>query len=185
MWKVFALMMCALSVILGMNAGAMIRPDNPVKKGDPTQGELIIESIDEDIAQEMLRVERACAGCSYEDLQAALLREFEFYYGDSHLHALSRQVARRVIASWYGGSERLNRHTANGDVFNPNGLTAAMRSCPFGTMVKVTNPANGKSVVVRINDRGPAKKTGASIDLSKKAARLIGINKGPVIISKC
>lgn len=155
------------------------------RAANENEGELVLDYLTDEMAFQLRMVERACSGCTFEELQAALQRELEFYENDDRFDPLATQVSRRVVASWYGGGEKLNKHTANGDVFNPNALTAAMRSCPFGTMVKVTNPRNGKSVVVRINDRGPAKKTGASIDLSRKAARIIGINKGPVIISKC
>lgn len=73
-----------------------------------------------------------------------------------------------VLASYYGGGERLNRHTANGERFNPGALTAAHRSLPFGTKVLVSH--GDHSVVVRVNDRGPAAYTGRSIDLSRAAA---------------
>jgi rare lipoprotein A len=69
-------------------------------------------------------------------------------------------------ASWYA----LTSKTANGERMNPKLLTAAHRSLPFGTKVRVTNEENGKAVVVRINDRGPYAK-GRVIDLSKAAAR--------------
>ena len=80
-------------------------------------------------------------------------------------------------ASFYG--EKWNgRRTANGEIFNTYELTAAHKSLPFGTKVKVVNKTTGKSVVVRINDRGPFVK-GRTIDLSKKAFRSIAsINKG-------
>lgn len=71
-------------------------------------------------------------------------------------------------ASYYGGGERLARHTASGDRFNPNGLTAAHRTLPFGTRLKVSHA--GRSVIVRINDRGPAAYTGRALDLSRGAA---------------
>ncbi|MCZ7426465.1 septal ring lytic transglycosylase RlpA family protein [Micromonospora sp. WMMA1949] len=58
--------------------------------------------------------------------------------------------------------------TANGETFNPNALTAAHKTLPFNTKVRVTNPANGKSVVVRINDRGPFIE-GRCLDLSRAA----------------
>jgi rare lipoprotein A len=74
------------------------------------------------------------------------------------------------IASWYG-HESGNR-TANGEKFNPMALTAAHRHLPFGTRVKVTNLKNNKSVIVRINDRGPFVR-GRIIDLSKYAAKII------------
>ncbi len=80
-------------------------------------------------------------------------------------------------ASWYGPGFH-GRRTANGEVFNSNDLTAAHRSLPFGTKVRVTNMNNGRSVVVRINDRGPFA-GGRIIDLSAGAARSINmINSG-------
>ena len=80
-------------------------------------------------------------------------------------------------ASFYG--EKWNgRKTANGEIFNTYELTAAHKKLPFGTKVKVVNKTNGKSVVVRINDRGPFVK-GRTIDLSKKAFQSIAsIKKG-------
>ena len=81
------------------------------------------------------------------------------------------------MASYYGGSWH-GKKTANGEIFNENSLTAAHKTLPFGTKVKVTNLDNGKSVVVRINDRGPYSK-GRVIDLSKAAfSRIASISKG-------
>lgn len=76
-------------------------------------------------------------------------------------------------ASYYGSRHHGNR-TASGERFNQNGLTAAHRQLPFGTRVKVTNLDNDKSVVVRINDRGPHAR-GRLIDLSRAAAEQIGM----------
>jgi rare lipoprotein A len=73
-------------------------------------------------------------------------------------------------ASWYA----LHSRTASGEMMNPNELTAAHRSLPFGTRVLVENLNNGRSVVVRINDRGPFV-GGRIIDLSKAAAASIGM----------
>jgi rare lipoprotein A len=81
--------------------------------------------------------------------------------------------AKTVTASYYGHGEKLARHTANGEVFKPDALTAAHRSLPLGTHLKVTN--GNRSVVVRVNDRGPAAWTGRSIDLSYGAAKALGI----------
>lgn len=77
------------------------------------------------------------------------------------------------LASWYGGKFQ-GRLTANGEVFDTNQLTAAHRTLPFGTVVRVTNPVSEQSVVVRINDRGPFVE-GRVIDLSRAAADAIGI----------
>lgn len=84
-------------------------------------------------------------------------------------------------ASYYGAGFA-GRPTASGERFNPSALTAAHRSLPFGTRLKVTNPRNGRSVVVRINDRGPFSRSRV-IDLSHEAARQIGLvqqGHGPV-----
>lgn len=77
------------------------------------------------------------------------------------------------VASWYGGKFH-GRKTANGERYDMNKLTAAHKSLPFGTRVKVTNRKNGRSVIVRINDRGPyaGKRV---IDLSRKAAEAVGM----------
>jgi rare lipoprotein A len=72
-------------------------------------------------------------------------------------------------ASWYA----LYSQTASGEQMDPSELTAAHRTLPFGTKLKVTNQKNGKTVVVRINDRGPFIK-GRVIDLSKAAANRLG-----------
>jgi rare lipoprotein A len=77
------------------------------------------------------------------------------------------------MASFYG-SELAGRRTASGERFNPADLTAAHRTLPFGTRIRVTNPGNGQSVVVRINDRGPFHGN-RLIDLSREAAERIGL----------
>ncbi|WP_394701368.1 septal ring lytic transglycosylase RlpA family protein [Marispirochaeta aestuarii] len=76
-------------------------------------------------------------------------------------------------ASWYGPGFH-GRITASGERFNTNDLTAAHKTLPFGTRVRVTNTANGKSVTVRINDRGPFVQ-GRIIDLSRAAAEQLGM----------
>ena len=76
-------------------------------------------------------------------------------------------------ASYYGARHH-GKRTASGEPFNQHGLTAAHRSLPFGTRVLVTNMANQRSVVVRINDRGPHTR-GRLIDLSRAAAEKIGM----------
>ncbi|WP_282956254.1 septal ring lytic transglycosylase RlpA family protein [[Limnothrix rosea] IAM M-220] len=76
-------------------------------------------------------------------------------------------------ASWYGPGFH-GRRTANGERFNQYAMTAAHKTLPFGTRVRVTNMRNGKSVIVRINDRGPFIR-GREIDLSKGSAQQIGL----------
>jgi rare lipoprotein A len=77
------------------------------------------------------------------------------------------------IASYYANQFH-GRRTASGERFDMGALTAAHRSLPFGSKVRVTNSANGRSVVVRINDRGPFIK-GRTIDVSKAAAERLGL----------
>ena len=81
-------------------------------------------------------------------------------------------------ASYYANKFQ-GRKTASGERYSHNKLTAAHRKLPFGTMVRVTNLANGKSVVVRINDRGPMKRE-RIIDLSRSAAEKIALIKAGV-----
>jgi rare lipoprotein A len=83
------------------------------------------------------------------------------------------RVQMSGIASWYGPGFHGNR-SASGEIYNQNAMTAAHRSLPFGTRVQVTNLNNGRSVVVRINDRGPYVR-GRVIDLSAAAARVLGV----------
>ena len=77
------------------------------------------------------------------------------------------------VASWYG-IDHQGKPTASGEAFDRNELTAAHRSLPLGTLLRVTNPSNGKQVVVRVNDRGPFVR-GRILDLSERAARTLGI----------
>ena len=79
------------------------------------------------------------------------------------------------VASYYGNELAGNR-TASGERFDPGQLTAAHRSLPFGSRVRVTNTSNGDSVIVRINDRGPFAR-GRVIDVSHAAAREIGMHR--------
>ena len=78
-------------------------------------------------------------------------------------------------ASWYGGHHH-GKKTASGERFNMYANTAAHKSLPFGTLVEVTNKANGKTVVVVINDRGPYHGNRV-LDLSKAAAQQIDMTK--------
>ncbi len=74
------------------------------------------------------------------------------------------------IASWYSESDPgINIHTANGEVFDDSQMTCASWSYPFGTILRITYVKNGKSIVCRVNDRGPSKRLGRLIDLTKTA----------------
>jgi rare lipoprotein A len=84
-------------------------------------------------------------------------------------NAKNERFAQTGVASWYGPGFH-GRKTASGEPFDQNRLTAAHRSLPLDSVVKVTNLENGKSVEVEINDRGPYAK-GRVIDLSRAAAR--------------
>jgi rare lipoprotein A len=93
-----------------------------------------------------------------------------------HLLSLDGERARSALvgrASWYGGRWH-GRPTATGEIYDQNSLTAAHRTLPFGTLVRVTNLVNGKQVTVRINNRGPYV-AGRDIDLSRAAAAAIDL----------
>ncbi len=81
--------------------------------------------------------------------------------------------------AWYG-KRFAGRRTASGQRFDPAALTMAHRSLPFGTKVKVTNVANGRSVVVRVNDRGPTQPDRIG-DVSQAAARSLGMLRSGVV----
>jgi rare lipoprotein A len=93
--------------------------------------------------------------------------------------ALSCSGGQMVRSAYYWQG----RHTASGQPFDPEGMTAAHRTLPFGTKLTVTNPRTGKSVVVVVNDRGPFTR-GLNLDLSRGAARAIGLTgTGAVCVS--
>lgn len=88
------------------------------------------------------------------------------------------QVKRPATATWYGPGFH-GRRTASGERFDQNDLTAAHPTLPLGSQVEVTNVATGKTVQVRINDRGPRRR-GRSIDLSRGAAQELGMLRSGV-----
>ena len=84
------------------------------------------------------------------------------------------RIAVYGVASWYSESDPyINLHTANGEVFDDSQLTCASWDYPFDTFLKVTNLSNDRSVVCRVNDRGPARRLNRLIDLTKNAFRQI------------
>jgi rare lipoprotein A len=91
------------------------------------------------------------------------------------LAPLSATAAECGSASWYA----IRNITANGEMMNPNAMTAAHRTLPFGTVLKVKNQNNGREITVRINDRGPFIK-GRIIDLSRAAATRLGFKNDGV-----
>lgn len=91
--------------------------------------------------------------------------------------------ANAGVASWYG--ERFhNKRTASGELFNMNAMTCASNTHKMGTKLLVTNKANGKSVVVKVNDTGGFKKYGRTLDLSKGAfAKIANTSKGVINVN--
>lgn len=140
---------------------------------------------------EILAIAAACLGLAVSGCAGVVAQSPEEQVGD----ARSERAAATRLASatsdfscdngkmarsayyWQG------RHTASGQRFDPDGLTAAHRTLPFGTKLTVTNPRTGKSVVVEVNDRGPFTR-GLHLDLSRGAAKAIGLRStGTVCIS--
>lgn len=93
------------------------------------------------------------------------------YYPERIIETTNREF--EAVASWYGPGFH-GKRTASGEVYNQYELTAAHRTLPFGTRVRVTNTINNKSTVVRINDRGPYI-PGRGLDISYGAAKEIGL----------
>jgi len=108
----------------------------------------------------------AIAGLPAEKLRSQPKQRQEIAFGNVKL-------SFQGMASWYGYDGSGTR-TASGERYNPEGLTAAHRTLPLGTKIRVTNTRNGRSVVVRVNDRGPYIR-GRILDLSAGAARLLGM----------
>jgi rare lipoprotein A len=94
--------------------------------------------------------------------------------GATSAAAADAKPLQKGAASWYGPGFH-GKRTANGEKFNTHELTAAHKTLAFGTEVRVTNERTGRSVVVRINDRGPYAH-GRVIDLSKAAAEAVGLS---------
>jgi rare lipoprotein A len=102
-------------------------------------------------------------------LAPAHSRGFAWFF--SHSRPSGSCAGQSIVATYYTSGRR----TASGQAFDPSGYTAAHRTLPFGSSVAVTNPSNGRSVTVVINDRGPFTR-GVTLDLSRGAARAIGMS---------
>jgi len=102
--------------------------------------------------------------------QQADSRGFDWFF--AHSKPRGTCSGQYVVATYYVSGRR----TASGQAFDASGYTAAHRTLPFGSRVTVTNPENGKSVTVVINDRGPFTR-GVTLDLTGGAARAIGISR--------
>jgi rare lipoprotein A len=100
--------------------------------------------------------------------RVSIVRRHDPYASEKHTGDL--KLAPQGVASFYTEGQQ----TANGEKFDPNELTAAHPSLPFGTKLRVTNTANGQSVTVRVNDRGPYVH-GRVVDVSYSAARALGM----------
>jgi rare lipoprotein A len=102
-----------------------------------------------------------------------------FLFGLTGCHLFGGHEVQKGYACWYG-PEYHGKPTASGEIFDQEASSAAHRSLPFGSIVLVKNLQNGKSVKVRVNDRGPWQR-GRIIDLSKAAAREIGMLAAGVV----
>jgi rare lipoprotein A len=96
-------------------------------------------------------------------------RGFAWFFSHSRPHGSC--MGQQVVATYYSSGRR----TASGAAFNSGRYTAAHRTLPFGSQVTVTNPENGRSVTVLINDRGPFTR-GVTLDLARGAANAIGMS---------
>ena len=114
----------------------------------------------------------ACVLATGVEIRPSAAARLTYFHKNGQLHLVNtdRNGGLQGVASIYH-----DRITANGEHMNPNAMTAAHKSLPMGSRVTVTNKRNGRSVTVRINDRGPYV-TGRVIDLSPGAARVLGVD---------
>jgi rare lipoprotein A len=114
----------------------------------------------------------ACVLATGVQISSSSAAQLTYFHRNGKLHLVNNDHngGLQGVASVYH-----DRITANGEHMNPNAMTAAHKSLPLGSRVKVTNKSNGRSVRVRINDRGPYV-TGRVIDLSPGAARVLGVD---------
>jgi rare lipoprotein A len=114
----------------------------------------------------------ACVLATGVEIRSSAAAQLTYFHRNGKLHLVNtdRNGGLQGIASVYH-----DRITANGEQMNPNAMTAAHKSLPMGSRVTVINKRNGRSVTVRINDRGPYV-TGRVIDLSPGAARVLGVD---------
>ena len=132
------------------------------------------------------------SGCTGVELAATAIKKYKRGDADPHYKIGRPYEVRGVwyypernmrydetgIASWYGKAEA-GRPTANGEIYDPDLISAAHKTLPLPSVVRVTNLENGRSLAVRVNDRGPFI-TGRIIDLSEEGARLLGFRKNGV-----
>jgi rare lipoprotein A (peptidoglycan hydrolase) len=119
-----------------------------------------------------------CAHTSVEAMSTSKTRASSFPAPGAALHPVSATLAAPktlAIASWYGMKFQ-GRRTSSGERFDLRKMTAAHKTLPLGSLVKLTCVATGKSIVVRINDRGPWLK-GRDFDLSETAATRLGMHE--------
>ncbi|MBU7580265.1 MAG: septal ring lytic transglycosylase RlpA family protein [Porphyrobacter sp.] len=150
--SVQALVAAGLLGLAPLAASSAAAPDVPAVRVDPATSAAVIELVPVQPTAEVTGSSLTEAPSPSAPQEAALGRGNASYYA----------------AKFQG------RRTASGERFDNDDLTAAHRTLPFGSLVRVTNPANGKSVVVRINDRGPFS-AGRTIDVSRAAAVELGM----------
>jgi Lytic transglycolase len=144
-------------------------------------GETVLFTVDSSLASALERNAELLAIAWVNELRIALdLEPFTLVEAQSLMYDLTRtETTLEGSASWYGPRFH-GRLTAAGETFDQNAMTAAHPSLPFNTYLKVTNLSNGKSVVVRINDRGPYVGQ-RSLDLSREAAQCLNSDRLGVV----
>jgi len=148
---------------------------SPLLDSAPQQGQLIaapalaVRRLNQDMHRTLSTADRHKPRARRRGFLALGVLALLLPFGASHA------AIQEGAVSWYGGKFH-QRPTASGELFNANALTMAHPTLPFGTKVRVTNLRNGRSVVVRVNDRGPF--VGHRIgDLSRAAAEALGMMK--------
>ncbi len=151
---------------------AVIDPENvPVEESYPVATAVETSAFDEEAVDEAALLDEAEA----YDTSVDISHRYKYKVRGKQYKVFSSAESFQEIgiASWYGPNFH-GKKTANGEIYNMHAMTAAHKTLPLGSRVRVTNLENGKKITVRINDRGPFH-NGRIIDLSKKAARRLGM----------
>ncbi len=170
-----------LSLLLLVNQGSSsIKSFEDARKEAPAPsiGTVLQKESSTKVLDEVLNKNRDCdeSGFIWQELVIKKPSVKHLISVDNHLDAWTGNKIQEGIASWYGANFH-NGPTASGETYDMYSLTAAHRYLPFDSVVRVTNLCNKRSVVVRINNRGPFTGNNRIIDLSKKAAQELGMKQ--------
>lgn len=169
-WAFAALPLVSACAVVGYPAPRTT--PTPIQASSPSTDAAVASTDTEPV---IVRPAPAPVGIAAPEKSARAPREYEVFGQRYTIMADAGDYTEVGVASWYG-NELAGRPTSSGEIYDPQRLTAAHRTLPMSTWVEVKNLQNGRSVVVRVNDRGPFSQTHERIiDVSYAAARVLGL----------